>query len=102
MDYSLGEILGWAASAVNDLLRGQPEALVERRYTASWRAIVAPRRALTHLIHTLIHNSWLRRRVVRGIRRNANAAQAIVAAVSGHWPKQGALSPSALLRLLAL
>jgi 2-polyprenyl-6-methoxyphenol hydroxylase-like FAD-dependent oxidoreductase len=90
-----------AAAAVNDLLRGEPEALVERRYSASWRMVVAPRRALTRLIHTLIHHPWLRRRALRGIRRDAAAAQAIVAAVSGDWLKPGALAPSTLLRLLA-
>jgi flavin-dependent dehydrogenase len=90
-----------ASAAVKDLLRGEPEALVERRYTARWRSIVAPRRTLTRLIHALIHNSWLRRRALRGMRRDAGAAQAIVAAVSGDWPPAGMLAPSALLRLLA-
>ena len=90
-----------AARAVEELLRGEPEALVERRYTQSWRAIVWRRRALTRLVHALIHNPWLRRRALAGMRRDKDAAQAIVAAVSGDWPAGGALAPLALLRLLA-
>ncbi|MBV8164873.1 MAG: hypothetical protein JOZ91_11480 [Candidatus Eremiobacteraeota bacterium] len=90
-----------ASAAVEDLLRGEPESLVERRYAARWRGIVGPRRMLTRLVHALIHNPWLRRRALRGMRRDTHAAHAIVAAVSGDWPVAGALPPSALLRLLA-
>ncbi|MBV8668644.1 MAG: FAD-dependent monooxygenase [Candidatus Eremiobacteraeota bacterium] len=90
-----------ASAAVEDLLRGEPESLVERRYAARWRGIVGPRRMLTRLVHALIHNPWLRRRALRGMRRDTHAAHAIVAAVSGDWPVAGALPPCALLRLLA-
>jgi len=90
-----------AAAAVEDLLRGEPDSLVERRYAARWRSIVGPRRMLTRLVHALIHNPWLRRRALHGMRRDTRAAHAIVAAVSGDWPAAGTLPPAALLRLLA-
>ena len=90
-----------AAAAILALLRGEPEALVGRRYAAAWRSIIAPRRALTRLIHAFIHLPWLRGRALRALRRDGGAARAIVAAVSGDWPRGGALAPVAVLRLLA-
>ena len=90
-----------AAAAVHDLLRGRHDWLVEREYATHWRSIVGPRRALTRLVRMLVRNRWLRERAVKRLRRDPDAASAIVASVSGDGPAELGLSAANLWRMLA-
>lgn len=90
-----------AAAAVTALVRGRSSGETARMYTASWRSVVGPRRALTWVISTLIRTRFFRQRALRGIENDPLAVQALVASVSGHRPAITGLSPRELVRLLA-
>jgi flavin-dependent dehydrogenase len=90
-----------ASAAVSALLRGEPEQQVAKNYAAQWRAIVAPRRALTNLVEAVVRIGFLRDRAVRNIRRDAGAAHALLASVSGITPARDALAQAVVSQLLA-
>ena len=89
-----------AADAVSALLRGEAATRVGRRYEAHWHSVVRPRRALTAVVDALIRVRILRDCALRSIRRDARAAHAMLASVSGAAPARDALAPALLLQLL--
>lgn len=82
-------------------LAGQPAERIARAYHKEWRAIVAPRKALSFLVDTMIRSPFLRARAERAARRDANFAEKMLAAVCGAASPSTAFSPGLLLRLLA-
>ena len=90
-----------ASAAASALLSGVPERQVAKNYENQWRSIVEPRRALTRLVEAVVRIGFLRDRALRSIQRDAHAAQAVLASISGVAPARAAFAPHVLTQLLA-
>jgi len=88
-------------TAVDAILRGEPRERIERAFGAFRRTAVLPRTLLAAAVDAVIRVRPLRERAERAVRRDSAHAEAVLAAVAGAVPARTALTPRALVRLIA-